>query len=193
MKNNELFASLTNRALTMGATRASVIDTERIVLDPVFREMCASNACGTYGKCWMCPPDVGNIEDLMKQVSSYRYALVYQTVSELEDSFDVEGMFEARKNVSQVAQKLRGAFAIPEISAVLHLTVGGCGVCEVCAKRTGEPCRAPELAMASLEAYGVNVSKLAEAAGMKYINGKDTVTYFGAVLFCTDGGSVDEE
>ena len=103
------------------------------------------------------------------------------------------GMFEARKNVSQVAQKLRNTFSIPEISEVLHLTVGGCGVCEVCAKKTGEPCRAPELAMASLEAYGVNVSKLAEAAGMKYINGKDTVTYFGAVLFCTDGGSADEE
>ena len=66
---------------------------------------------------------------------------------------------------------------------VLHLGVGGCRMCEVCAKRTGEPCRHPDLAVASLETYGVNVSKLAPAAGMKYINGKDTVTYFGAVLF----------
>ncbi len=40
-----------------------------------------------------------------------------------------------------------------------------------------------ESAVASLATYGVNVSKLAPAAGMKYINGKDTVTYFGAVLF----------
>jgi hypothetical protein len=39
------------------------------------------------------------------------------------------------------------------------------------------------LAVASLETYGVNVSKLAPAAGMKYVNGQDTVTYFGAVLF----------
>jgi predicted metal-binding protein len=193
MKNNELFTSLTESVLACGATRASVIETNLIALDPAFREMCASNACGTYGKCWMCPPDVGSIEDLMKQVGDYRYALVYQTVSELEDSFDIEGMLEARKNAGKLAQKLRSTFSIPEISTVLHLTVGGCGVCEVCAKRTGEPCRAPELAMASLEAYGVNVSKLAEAAGMKYINGKDTVTYFGAVLFCTDGGLIDEE
>ena len=29
----------------------------------------------------------------------------------------------------------------------------------------------------------MNVSRLAELAGMKYINGQDTVTYFGAVLF----------
>jgi predicted metal-binding protein len=53
----------------------------------------------------------------------------------------------------------------------------------VCAKRTDEPCRHPDLAMASLEAYGFNVSRLAAAADMKYINGQNTVTYFGAVLF----------
>ncbi len=35
----------------------------------------------------------------------------------------------------------------------------------------------------SLEAYDVNVSKLAKAAGMKYIYGQDPVTYFGAELF----------
>jgi hypothetical protein len=41
--------------------------------------------------------------------------------------------------------------------------------------------------MPSLEAYGVNVSKLAASAGMKYINGQNTVTYFGAVLFSLSG------
>ena len=37
--------------------------------------------------------------------------------------------------------------------------------------------------MSSLATYGINVSKLAKAAGMKYINGQNTVTYFGAALF----------
>jgi hypothetical protein len=41
--------------------------------------------------------------------------------------------------------------------------------------------------MPSLEAYGINVSELAKAAGMNYINGQNTVTYFGAVLFSLDG------
>ena len=39
-----------------------------------------------------------------------------------------------------------------------------------------------------LEAYGINVSRMAQTAGMKYINGTNTVTYFGAVLFCLDKG-----
>ncbi|RAQ30001.1 hypothetical protein DPQ25_00325 [Hydrogeniiclostridium mannosilyticum] len=38
-------------------------------------------------------------------------------------------------------------------------------------------------AFPSLEAYGVFVSKLAQACGMRYINGANTVTYFGVVLY----------
>ena len=87
-----------------------------------------------------------------------------------------------------MSQELRKVFEIADMNKVLHLGAGGCGVCEKCAKQTGEPCRFPTLALASLEAYGVNVSELAKTAGMKYINGQDTVTYFGAVLFCLADG-----
>ena len=186
MKQN-LFEALIASALDLGVYKASVIDTKDISLDRSFRYMCESNACGVYGKCWMCPPDVGDIDVLMGEVAQYEYALVYQTVSQLEDSYDFEGMMEAKKRSYPIAQKMRKVFADMQISRVLHLGAGGCGVCKSCAKRTDEPCRFPELAMPSLEAYGVNVSKLASAAGMKYINGQNTVTYFGMVLFTVNG------
>ncbi|MEG1427664.1 MAG: DUF2284 domain-containing protein, partial [Oscillospiraceae bacterium] len=64
----------------------------------------------------------------------------------------------------------------------LYLGAGGCGLCDTCAIVTGEPCRFPENALASLESYGVSVSELATACGMRYINGANTVTYFGAVF-----------
>ncbi|MBO5898625.1 MAG: DUF2284 domain-containing protein [Clostridia bacterium] len=191
MKQNttksEFFEALERAALDLGAHRASVISADAIETDRVFRDMCASNACGMYGRCYMCPPDVGEIEVLMGEIGRYDHALVYQTVSELEDSYDFEGMVEAKKRTHPIAQSLRAVFSRPEIARVLHLGAGGCGVCETCAKRTGEPCRAPEMAMPSLEAYGVNVSRLAAAAEMRYTNGQNTVTYFGAVLFCLDG------
>lgn len=183
MENNNLFDLLVSKTLSNGATKAGVIDAREIKTDVRFRDMCASNACGMYGKCYMCPPDVGEIDALMAELDSYSYALVYQTVSELEDSFDFEGMVDAKKRTYPLAQSLRDVFADCEIADVLHLGAGGCGVCKVCSKRTGEPCRFPEKAMASLEAYGINVSELAKSAGMKYINGQNTVTYFGAVLF----------
>ena len=178
---------LIEKALELGATRAAVIDVKAIVFDRVFRDMCASNACGMYGKCYMCPPDVGEIDTLMQEAKQYDYALVYQTVSELEDSYDFEGMLEARRRMPKLSQSLRKTFEDASFSRVLHLSVGNCGVCKICAKKTGEPCRFPKLALPSLEAYGINVSELAKSAGMKYINGQDTVTYFGAVLFSLDG------
>ena len=183
MENNPLTQAVIADALSLGAYKASVIPTAAIELDASFRRMCEANACGVYGKCWMCPPDVGGIDELMASVASYDYALVYQTVSALEDSYDFEGMQEAKKQHYKLSAALRTVFDQQGIHTVLHLGCGGCGVCDVCAKRSGEPCRFPHLALPSLEAYGVNVSKLAATASMKYINGQDTVTYFGAVLF----------
>ena len=182
----KIFDLLLPAPLKMGAYKSNIIETGKIETDRSFRDMCASNACGVYGKCYMCPPDVGEIETLMAEVRKYDYALVYQTVTELEDSYDFEGMINAKKKSYPLAQNLRQIFSEAGLHKVLHLGAGGCGVCEVCAKRTSEPCRFPEQAMPSLEAYGINVSALAKAADMKYVNGQNTVTYFGAVLFSLD-------
>ena len=43
-------------------------------------------------------------------------------------------------------------------------------------------CVSPDDAIASLEAHGIFVSNLAQSSDMKYINGKNTVTYFGAIF-----------
>ena len=184
MAESSLYEHLTTEALRLGATKAAVISASLVETDRRFRDMCASNACGMYGKCYMCPPDIGEIDALMDELRGYDHALVYQVVSELEDSFDYEGMVEAKKCTYPLAQSLREVFSDARLPKVLHLGAGGCGVCNPCAKRTGEPCRFPEKAMSSLEAYGINVSRLAAASGMKYINGQNTVTYFGAVFFC---------
>ena len=183
MGNKALFDLIISDTLSLGATRATIISVDAVETDAVFRDMCASNACGMYGKCWMCPPDCGDIDEMMAKIREYDHVLVYQTVGELEDSYDFEGMQEVGSRHNKLAQALRGAIAARELSDPLHLGAGGCRVCPVCAKRTGEPCRFPDLAMTSLEAYGINVSRLATAAGMKYINGQNTVTYFGAVFF----------
>ena len=183
MEHNALFDRMTTLALSLGAFCAAVIPVSDVETDASFRDMCASNVCGNYGRNWMCPPDAGDIHELMESLRTYTYMLVYQTVSELEDSYDFEGMMDAGVAHNKLMVALRDRLNAENLPHVLHLGAGGCRMCEVCAKRTNEPCRHPDLAVASLETYGINVSKLAPAAGMKYINGKDTVTYFGAVLF----------
>ena len=170
-------------ALDVGAHKAVMLPAEHIVLSAEFRDICKGNQCGKYGKCWMCPPDLPDAATVMATVRSYSHALWYQTVSTIEDSFDIEGMVEAGHRHVMVSQNLQDMAAdlLPENT--LHLSCGGCRLCPKCAKEDGEPCRMPEKAMPSLEGYCVDVYNTTKDTPLKYINGQNTVTYFGAILF----------
>ena len=174
---------LIQTALDCGATKAAMIRQEDIVLNPELRALCEANRCGIYGKCYMCPPDVGTIEDLMARVRSYEKGLLYQTVSDLEDSFDIEGMAAAKQALTRVSQRLLDALRPLLGDNALHLAGGGCGLCAQCAKAADEPCRHPDRAMVSLESCGVDVYNTTRNTALKYVNGANTVTYFGMVLF----------
>ena len=65
----------------------------------------------------------------------------------------------------------------------MHLSCGGCHLCERCVKPSGEPCRKPDQALPSLEGYGVDVYQTVRNTTLRYINGTNTVTYFGMILF----------
>ena len=107
MENKEIFDRLAEIPLSLGAFRATVIPVSDVETDASFRDICATNACGNYGRNWMCPPDAGDIHDLMAELRTYTYMLVYQTVTELEDSYDFEGMMEAGVALNQLMHRLR--------------------------------------------------------------------------------------
>lgn len=173
---------LTALALEAGASGAAVTPVAGISFRRDFREACAANSCGSYGACWMCPPAVGDIDEMIARAKGYQTALVFQSIGALEDSYDFEGMQAAgrahHRLTRALAEKLR-----PVLPGALVLGAGACGECEVCAMPQNQPCRRPERAFPSLEAYGIAVAELAAACGMRYINGENTVTYFGAVLY----------
>lgn len=175
--------SLPEQVRLAGAREAALVPVSSLCFSLEFRAMCEANACGMYGKCWMCPPYAGEAEALIAAARAYDTTLVYQTVHPLEDSFDIEGMLEAGERQNQLARKVRRLFQRQSDKRFLHLGAGGCRMCPRCAVLEHQPCRAPEEAVASLEAYCIDVSRLAQAAGMRYINGQNTVTYFGALLF----------
>ncbi len=166
-----------------GVFKTGIVAVKDIVFDPAFRKLCESNSCGKYGKCWTCPPDAGEINELIAQAKQFDEAVIYQTVGELEDSYDFEGMMAAGEVHNKITQKLQKVTAEMDVNPSLHLGAGGCKVCERCAKATNEPCRVPRLAIKSLETFGIDVSQLSRLAGMKYINGQNTVTYFGGFFY----------
>ena len=175
--------TLVDEIKQLGAFNAGTIAVDKIPFDPELRKACEVNYCGHYGKNCTCPPFIGEVEDLIKQAKEYKVALVYQTVSELEDSYDYEGMMAALEKHKEITDRVTQHIKEQIKSPILQLSIGGCPVCDTCAKVDDQPCRYPNKALASLEAYGVYVSKLAELCNMKYINGQNTVTYFGAYLF----------
>ena len=173
---------LIDTALDAGVNKAAIIATENIVLNAAFRDICKSNSCGKYDRCWMCPPVIGDIETLMAEVRKYKYGLLYQTIADLEDSYDIEGMQAAARHHVHVGQRLE-AFLMLLLEKHLHLSCGGCHICERCAKVDGLPCHDPERALSSMEGYGIDVYNTCKPTELRYINGQNTVTYFGIVLF----------
>lgn len=177
-----MIETIIQAALSCGAAGAAYLPAEAIVTDPVFRRICEGNACGKFGRCYMCPPDIGPVEELMARVKSYPHAVLYQSIGTIEDSFDFEGMMEVGHAHCMLSQRIREKLEVllPEH---LHLTGGGCHLCERCAKLDAEPCRYPNEALSSLEGYGIDVYRTSKATHLKYINGENTVTYFGIILF----------
>ena len=185
-KTND-FVSLQQSAIRtveqLGASHTALFDVKSISFDRSFRSLCTSNACGNYGKCWTCPPDAGDIDYLIHRAKGYHHALVYQSISSLEDSFDYEGMQAAAIKHNILCRSVTKWAKTQPFRTMLSLGAGGCHVCTVCAKRTNAPCRHPEETLSSLETYGIDVSQLAQETGLRYVNGQNTVTFFGVVLF----------
>lgn len=164
-----------------GATDAREIGQESIVYDRTFADACKANTCLHYGKCHMCPPDVGEPETLIRQAKAYPFGILYAGVYPLDDPFDYEGMMAARERHAALTRRIQEKLSGRE--NLLHLGVGGCGICKTCTKPENKPCRYPDKALASLEAYCIFVSETARNAGLSYKNGEDSVTYFGLILF----------
>lgn len=177
-----MFDNILQIVLDCGAEKAQYLPGSSVITDPVFRKICEGNACGKFGRCYMCPPDIGPAEELMEQVHGYPHAILYQSIGTIEDSFDFEGMMEAGHSHCMLSQRIREKLE-GWLPGHLHLTGGGCHLCERCAKLDDSPCRYPSEALSSLEGYGIDVYRTSQATSLKYINGENTVTYFGILLF----------
>ena len=167
-------------ALEAGFTHAGVLDAATIELKQEVRAMCADNSCGRYGKNWSCPPACGELDELRQQIAGYRRGLLVQTVGELEDSFDIEGMMDTERRHKANMEALQ-AVLLEQYPKALALGAGSCTKCKDCTYPDA-PCRFPRQRMASMEAYGMLVNEVCRANGMAYYYGPDTLAYTGCFL-----------
>ncbi len=164
-----------------GFTRTAYLDPKTLVLKPEVRQMCQSNSCGMYDKRWSCPPGCGSLEDCARRVGRYRHGILVQTVGELEDELDGEGMMDAERRHKENFLKMN-ALLREHHTDVLALGAGCCTLCKTCTYPDA-PCRFPEKQISSMEAYGLVVLEACKANNLPYYYGKCTISYTGCFLY----------
>ncbi|WKY48068.1 DUF2284 domain-containing protein [Eubacteriaceae bacterium ES3] len=168
-------------AMEKGFSKAIEMDVNSIDLKDEVRQMCQDNKCQIYGKNWACPPGCGSIPECREKVKAYSKGILLQTTGELEDSFDFEGMEEIKEEHEKSFTELVEVLAEQKLT-MLPLGDGCCTICSECTY-PDKPCRFPEKAISSVEAYGILVSELCQKNEVDYYYGPNTLTYVGCVLF----------
>ena len=174
-------AQIRRTLLDAGMAETGIVATGKLRFHSEVRDICAGNSCGSYDSCWACPPAVGTFDECRERCLRYEIAQVFSRAYELEDAFDFEGMIAAMADF-----KHRTIDAAPTLrdcaGDCLILSNEGCGICAKCTW-PDEPCRFPDRCLHSIEGYGLVVSEVAQQAGIRYSNGPNTVTFFGAVFY----------
>lgn len=166
-----------------GFFQYGIVETNKIHFSQEVRDMCKANVCRQYGKTWACPPAIGTVNECKDRIQRYKNMLVFSGKYELEDSFDYEGMMEGLHLFKESCRKLDSFLEeTGELKDYLVLSNEGCDRCKQCTY-PDLPCRFPDKVHGALEGYGIFVNELAKQAGIQYINGKNTVTYFGALVY----------
>lgn len=175
------YEKLISQAKSCGFTEAGPLDVATLEFLPEVRDMCASDRCQSYGKNWACPPACGSLEEMREKVKGFSRGLLVQTVGQLEDDMDWEGMQQAAQDQAESFEKLHDQL-LSEYPGLLAMGTGTCTRCKTCTYPEGKPCRFPEKLTYSMEACGLFVSRVCTDNGMKYNYGPNTVTYTACFL-----------
>lgn len=165
----------------VGFSHVGDLNVDALEFLPEVRDMCEAGRCHAYGQKWTCPPACGTLEEIAEKARQFSCGIIVQSTGEMEDDFDVETMMETEQT-----QKARFSQLLAHVRELglecLPMSSGACTVCEKCTYPDA-PCRFPDKAIPSMEAYGLFVSKVCEQSGIKYNYGKQTITYIGCILF----------
>lgn len=176
-------------AAECGFRHTAPLRPEQLVFRQEVRDMCAAGRCGNYGRSWSCPPACPSLEEMRRRAAAFDGGILVQTVVELEDDFDFEGMMDGERRhkaqFGRLVERLREQF--PGRDALLPMGTGGCSRCGACTY-PDSPCRFPEEQMISMEAYGLLVSQVCESCGVPYYYGPGTLAYASCILLRTGAG-----
>ena len=178
MSEDSLLSFWIREALCAGFTHAAPLNASTLAPRAEVRGMCAK--CHMYGRNWACPPFCGDLPALEAKLRSYRAGLLVQTVGELEDAFDGEGMMAAEARHKARFAAMTDALRV-RFPTLLALSAGCCTRCETCGCPDA-PCRFPDAQTSSMEAFGLLVSEVCRQNGIGYYYGPGTISFVSCWL-----------
>lgn len=175
-----LLTVMFDKARAEGFETVAPLSVDTLSFLPEIRNMCQDDRCHKYHRCWTCPPACGTLEQCEKTARAYDHGILMQTVGELEDAFDYEGFMRI-----EALHKQRLLHLVEELHKegqdILPMSAGACTICENCTYPT-EPCRHPEKALISMEAFGLWVSDVCKKNNVPYNYGEKKLAYTSCIL-----------
>lgn len=163
---------LRHEAVCLGAARAEIVSTSRLVVREAARAKCFIPLCKFYGSSPMCPPHNPFTPDVTRRIlREYAWAVLFQLEADVEE-FVGEGWRSRHvpteiKHKEMVASLEARAFYMG-FPLAMGFAAGECSLClpsTPCAVLMGEPCAHPLKARPAMEACGLDVFAIARSMG----------------------------
>jgi len=165
-----LLKDLVKMAYRLGVSNAKIITTDMISVEDELAALCLQPRCEHYGLSRRCPPHTGGPAEFRELKKAFRKALVFKIDVNSESLLS-----EERRDIFQV---LQGIAANLELAAIekgydrSRAYAGGsckavfCSDHACCEVLEGKgQCRNPDRSRPSMSGFGINVTKLMDAAG----------------------------
>lgn len=163
-------AELIRLACRLGASDAALISASEICIEDDLAKLCQEPQCENYGLSTSCPPYVAGPDGFREFQKAYQQAIVFKidVPSEILLSSQRREIFQL---LHEIAADIERAAVEMGYSHSKGLAGGSCKKlfcrdhpdCRVLAE--GGACRHPDRARQSMSGFGINVSKLLQAAG----------------------------
>ena len=198
---------LCDLAVESGASRATAIEADKIVVDERVQLKCRYPPCEFYGRSRMCPPFTPTAKEFREYLSRYGYGILVQIealiTNEVRDHIErpdaklselmmdkgvrkavkdrLTRFFPIWKKLLDVISRVEGEAFKRGYYFSLGLSAGACPLCDVCDPE--QPCKHPFAARPSMEAVGIDVYTTAKNVGLEFPwSTKEKVVCSGLVL-----------
>jgi predicted metal-binding protein len=172
MKYDKKLEALKNYALEIGADRALIIPTDKLIIRHSAWAKCFIPGCKFYGSSIMCPPHNPITPEITRKiVGEYEWALLFQLDAEVNDFVGED--WRKRHVPTELKHKemvasLEGKAFYMGFPLAMGFAAGECSLClpgKSCTVLAGDPCRHPLRARPAMEACGFDVFAIAKSVG----------------------------